>query len=64
MHALKRRGADRAEGRAWVAVIERLWDVPAFEDSHRERALAEARRSDGETLAECYERLLLGVYAS
>jgi hypothetical protein len=39
----------------WVAVIERLWDDPAFEAEHRRRALAEARRWDSETLAKQYE---------
>ncbi len=39
----------------WVAVIERLWDDPEFEAEHRRRALAEARRWDGDKLAEQYE---------
>ena len=42
----------------WVAVIERLWDDPAFEASHRERALAESRRWDKDKLAEQFERFL------
>ena len=42
----------------WVAVIERLWDDPAFEASHRERALAESRRWDKDRLAEQFERFL------
>ena len=45
----------------WVAVIERLWDDPAFEASHRERARLEARRWNGDALAERYEALLSGV---
>ena len=39
----------------WVAVIERLWDDPVFEAEHRSRALTEARRWDGDKLAEQYE---------
>ncbi len=39
----------------WVAVIERLWDDPEFEAEHQRRALAEARRWDGDKLAEQYE---------
>jgi glycosyltransferase involved in cell wall biosynthesis len=39
----------------WVAVIERLWDDPEFEAEHRRRALAEAKRWDGDKLAELYE---------
>ena len=39
----------------WVAVIERLWDDPEFEAEHRRRALTEARRWDGDKLAEQYE---------
>jgi glycosyltransferase involved in cell wall biosynthesis len=42
----------------WVAVIERLWDDPEFEAEHRRRALAEARRWDGERLAQQYEGFL------
>jgi glycosyltransferase involved in cell wall biosynthesis len=45
----------------WVAVIERLWDDPAFEASHRERARLEARRWNGDALAERYEAFLSGV---
>ena len=41
----------------WVAVIERLWDDPAFEAGHRERARAEARRWNGDALVERYEAL-------
>ncbi len=39
----------------WVAVIERLWDDTGFEAEHRRRALAEARRWDGDKLAEQYD---------
>ena len=39
----------------WVALIERLWDDPVFEAEHRRRALAEARRWDGDKLAATYE---------
>ena len=39
----------------WVAVIERLWDDLEFEAEHRRRALAEAKRWDGDKLAEQYE---------
>ena len=45
----------------WVAVIERLWDDPAFEASHRERARLEARRWNGDALAERYEALFHAV---
>lgn len=38
----------------WLAVVERLWDDPAFAESHRERALAEARRWDPSALADRY----------
>jgi glycosyltransferase involved in cell wall biosynthesis len=38
----------------WIAAIERLWDDPAFEQAHRERALAEARRWDDAVLADRY----------
>lgn len=39
----------------WVAVIERLCNDPKFEAEHRRRALAEAKRSDGERLARQFE---------
>ncbi len=39
----------------WVAVIERLWDDPAFEARHRALAKAEARRWDSDRLADQYE---------
>ena len=39
----------------WMAVIERLWDDREFEAEHRRRSLAEARRWDGDKLAEQYE---------
>ena len=45
----------------WVAVIERLWDDPEFEAEHRRRALAEARRWDGTSLADQYEAFLLSL---
>ncbi len=45
----------------WVAVIERLWDDPAFEASHRERARLEARRWNGDALAARYEALFHAV---
>jgi glycosyltransferase involved in cell wall biosynthesis len=38
----------------WVAVIERLWDDPAFEARHRAMAKAEARRWDIERVAQQY----------
>lgn len=38
----------------WVAVIERLWDDPAFAAAHRERARAEAARWDDDRLAGRY----------
>jgi glycosyltransferase involved in cell wall biosynthesis len=39
----------------WVAVVERLWDDRDFEAEHRGRSLAEARRWDGDKLAEQYD---------
>jgi len=45
----------------WVAAIERLWDDPAFEASHRQPARLEARRWDGDALAERYEALFRAV---
>ena len=39
----------------WVAVIERLWDDPAFEAEHRRHSLAEAKRWDGARVAEQYD---------
>ncbi len=39
----------------WTAVIERLWDDPSWEASHRERARAEARRWEPDRLAPRYE---------
>jgi glycosyltransferase involved in cell wall biosynthesis len=45
----------------WVAVIERLWDDPEFEAEHRRRAWAEARRWDGETLAQQYEEFFAAL---
>src|ERR1035441_2337232 len=41
----------------WVAVIERLWDDPEFEAEHRRRALAEARRWDGDSYQPVREAL-------
>jgi glycosyltransferase involved in cell wall biosynthesis len=45
----------------WVGVIERLWDDPSFESSHRERAKLEARRWNGDSLAERYAALFHAV---
>jgi glycosyltransferase involved in cell wall biosynthesis len=39
----------------WVAVMERLWDDADFESEHRRRALVEAKRWDGDNLAEQYD---------
>ena len=39
----------------WVGMIERLWDDPEFEAEHRTRPMAEAKRWDGDKLAEQYE---------
>jgi glycosyltransferase involved in cell wall biosynthesis len=39
----------------WVAVIEKLWDDPAFEGAHRARALEAARQWDDARVAESYE---------
>lgn len=48
----------------WVAIIERLWDDPAFEARHRARALAEARRWNVEALVPRYEAFLGGFSAT
>jgi glycosyltransferase involved in cell wall biosynthesis len=45
----------------WVAVIERLWDDHEFEAEHRRRALTEARRWNGTSLAEHYEEFFLSL---
>ncbi len=45
----------------WVAVIERLWDDPAFEAEHRRRSLSEAQRWDGIRLADQYEKFFLSL---
>ena len=39
----------------WVATLERLWDEPAFEESHRVRARAEAARWEPGPLIGRYE---------
>jgi hypothetical protein len=44
-----------------VAAIERLWDDPAFEAKHRALATSEAKRWDGDRLAEHYERFFRSV---
>jgi glycosyltransferase involved in cell wall biosynthesis len=41
----------------WVAVLERLWDDPAFEARHRALARAEARRWEPERIARQFEQL-------
>ena len=48
----------------WVAIIERLWDDAEFEDQHRTRALAEAKRWDPTELADQYEAFFLSVISS
>jgi glycosyltransferase involved in cell wall biosynthesis len=45
----------------WVAALERLWDDPAFEQAHRERARAEAQRWDDAVLADRYAGFLAGL---
>ena len=45
----------------WVAVIERLWDDPAFEAEHRRRALVEAEPWNGSALAERYDGFFLDL---
>jgi glycosyltransferase involved in cell wall biosynthesis len=39
----------------WMAVVERLWDDPAFETTHRERARDAARRWDDALIAGIYQ---------
>jgi glycosyltransferase involved in cell wall biosynthesis len=41
----------------WVAAVERLWDDPAFEASHRARALVEARRWSPDVLTDAHAAL-------
>lgn len=45
----------------WLATIERLWDDPAWERAHRERAYVEARRWEPDRLAEAYESFFRGL---
>jgi glycosyltransferase involved in cell wall biosynthesis len=45
----------------WIALVERLWDDPAFEASHRERALREARRWDADAIAARYHEFFGGI---
>jgi len=45
----------------WVAVIERLWDDPEFEARHRALAKAEARRWDGDRLAEQFQAFFRSI---
>jgi glycosyltransferase involved in cell wall biosynthesis len=40
----------------WVAVIEKLWDDPSFEATHRALAQAEAQRWEPSLVAERFER--------
>jgi glycosyltransferase involved in cell wall biosynthesis len=46
---------------SWIATIERLWDDPAFETSHRTRALEAARRWDDRLITDEYERFFAGL---
>ncbi|MBY0310736.1 MAG: glycosyltransferase [Phycisphaerales bacterium] len=45
----------------WVAVIEKLWDDPTFEASHRERALSEARRWEPSVVERQYAEFFGGL---
>jgi glycosyltransferase involved in cell wall biosynthesis len=45
----------------WVAAIERIWDDPDFEARHRSLARAEARRWDGDSLADRYAKFFRGL---
>lgn len=45
----------------WVAVVERLWDDPAFEAAQRGRAAAEAGRWDDGRVAGEYEAFFAGL---
>jgi len=47
----------------WVAVLEKLWDNPAFEAKQRELARAEARRLEPATVAGQFERLFRSLPA-
>jgi len=48
----------------WIATIERLWDDPGFEASHRERARTEALRWQREVVAGQYDALFQSVVQS
>ena len=43
----------------WVAVLEKLWDDPAFEARHRALARVEAQRWDSRVVAERFESFFL-----
>ncbi len=49
------------DGAPWVAMIEKLWDDPAFEQRHRRLALKEAERWAAEKLVPQYERFFDGL---
>ncbi len=38
----------------WTAIIEKLWDDPAFEARHRALALEESKRRQTDKLVQCY----------
>ena len=40
----------------WIALIERLWDDPAFEAAHRQRALESGKRWDDGLITDRYQR--------
>jgi glycosyltransferase involved in cell wall biosynthesis len=47
----------------WVAVVQRLWDDPAFEARHRALAREEARRWDPDVITIGFERLFRSLHA-
>jgi glycosyltransferase involved in cell wall biosynthesis len=47
----------------WVATLERLWDDAAFEATHRQRALDEAKRWDQKTIVGEYRALFESLQA-
>jgi glycosyltransferase involved in cell wall biosynthesis len=48
----------------WLAAVERLWDDPGFEASHRGRAREASRRWDDGAIAGLYQDFFAGVASS
>jgi len=45
----------------WMAVLEKLWDDPEFEATHKARARAEAPRWEPSAVAGRFERFFLSL---